>query len=193
MARYNDKNIRAVAASSANLLKRCADTPKALAPPSTAVSCANPTFTLPPQVLSPTALETALPTPEAGPRFSFCSLTYLKHRSPISFACFASSCASPLCFLSAPRAISRRNKSPRIPRQFALTSHRYPKTGLRYALVDTMYSTGHAAMPPPAQARQVAPETFLLDHDAQQSLPPDAIVALQQVDNRTPRVSNRAA
>ncbi|EKG15816.1 Transcription factor STE-like protein [Macrophomina phaseolina MS6] len=46
-----------------------------------------------------------------------------------------------------------------------------------------MYSTGHAAMPPPAQARQVAPETFLLDHDAQQSLPPDAIVALQQVDN----------
>lgn len=45
-----------------------------------------------------------------------------------------------------------------------------------------MYSTGHAAMPPP-QARQVAPETFLLDHDAQQSLPPDAIVALQQVDN----------
>lgn len=55
-----------------------------------------------------------------------------------------------------------------------------------------MYSTGHAAMPPP-QARQVAPETFLLDHDAQQSLPPDAIVALQQVDNRTPRVSECAA
>ncbi|KAF2143028.1 uncharacterized protein K452DRAFT_307908 [Aplosporella prunicola CBS 121167] len=45
-----------------------------------------------------------------------------------------------------------------------------------------MYSTGHAAMAPP-QARQVAPETFLLDHDAQQSLPPDSIVALQQVDN----------
>lgn len=33
MARYSDKNIRAVAGSSANLLKRCADTPKALAPP----------------------------------------------------------------------------------------------------------------------------------------------------------------
>lgn len=56
-----------------------------------------------------------------------------------------------------------------------------------------MYSTGHAAMPPPGQARQVAPETFLLDQDAQQSLPPDAVVALQQVDNRTPRVSNCAA
>ncbi|KAH7122456.1 STE like transcription factor-domain-containing protein [Dendryphion nanum] len=37
-------------------------------------------------------------------------------------------------------------------------------------------------MPPP-QARSVAPETFLLDQDAQQSLPPDSIVALQQVDN----------
>lgn len=33
------------------------------------------------------------------------------------------------------------------------------------------------------QSRSVAPETFLLDQDAQQSLPPDAIVALQQVDN----------
>ena len=50
-----------------------------------------------------------------------------------------------------------------------------------------MYAAGHHAMPPP-QARQVAPETFLLDHDAQQSLPPDAIVALQQVDNRTSRL-----
>ena len=38
-------------------------------------------------------------------------------------------------------------------------------------------------MPPP-QARAVAPETFLLAEDAQQSLPPEAIVALQQVDNR---------
>jgi transcription factor STE12 len=38
-------------------------------------------------------------------------------------------------------------------------------------------------MPPP-QARSVAPETFLLDQDAQQSLPPDSVVALQQVDNR---------
>jgi len=43
-------------------------------------------------------------------------------------------------------------------------------------------SAHHAAMPPP-QARSVAPETFLLDQDAQQSLPPDSIVALQQVDN----------
>jgi hypothetical protein len=47
-----------------------------------------------------------------------------------------------------------------------------------------MYSSAHAAMPPP-QSRSVAPETFLLDQDAQQSLPPDSIVALQQVDNRT--------
>ncbi|CAI6333778.1 unnamed protein product [Periconia digitata] len=46
-----------------------------------------------------------------------------------------------------------------------------------------MYSSNpHAAMPPP-QSRSVAPETFLLDQDAQQSLPPDSIVALQQVDN----------
>lgn len=47
-----------------------------------------------------------------------------------------------------------------------------------------MYSTGPAPQMPPPQQRQVAPETFLLDHDAQQSLPPDAIIALQQVDNR---------
>ena len=46
-----------------------------------------------------------------------------------------------------------------------------------------MYSNAHSAMPPP-QSRSVAPETFLLDQDAQQSLPPDSIVALQQVDNR---------
>ncbi|KAK5706707.1 hypothetical protein LTR97_001697 [Elasticomyces elasticus] len=38
------------------------------------------------------------------------------------------------------------------------------------------------AMPPPQQ-RTVAPETFLLDQDAQQSLPADSVVALQQVDN----------
>ncbi|KAI9714875.1 MAG: homeodomain transcription factor ste12 [Bogoriella megaspora] len=40
---------------------------------------------------------------------------------------------------------------------------------------------------PPQQAQQqsrsVAPETFLLDQDAQQSLPADSVVALQQVDN----------
>ncbi|KAF2004419.1 transcription factor steA [Amniculicola lignicola CBS 123094] len=45
-----------------------------------------------------------------------------------------------------------------------------------------MYSNPHAGMPPP-QSRSVAPETFLLDQDAQQSLPPDSLVALQQVDN----------
>ncbi|KAF2841459.1 STE-domain-containing protein [Patellaria atrata CBS 101060] len=45
-----------------------------------------------------------------------------------------------------------------------------------------MYSNSHGSMPPP-QSRSVAPETFLLDQDAQQSLPPDSIVALQQVDN----------
>jgi hypothetical protein len=36
----------------------------------------------------------------------------------------------------------------------------------------------------PPQQRPVAPETFLLDQDAQQSLPADSVVALQQVDNR---------
>ncbi|KJY00076.1 transcription factor steA like protein [Zymoseptoria brevis] len=40
----------------------------------------------------------------------------------------------------------------------------------------------HPHMPPP-QPRSVQPETFLLDHDAQQSLPQDSVVALQQVDN----------
>jgi transcription factor STE12 len=45
-----------------------------------------------------------------------------------------------------------------------------------------MYSNAHATMPPPQQ-RSVAPETFLLAEDAHQSLPPEAIVALQQVDN----------
>jgi transcription factor STE12 len=46
-----------------------------------------------------------------------------------------------------------------------------------------MYSNAHATMPPP-QSRSVAPETFLLDQEAQNSLPPESIVALQQVDNR---------
>jgi transcription factor STE12 len=49
----------------------------------------------------------------------------------------------------------------------------------------SMYPNPHHAQMPPPQARSVAPETFLLDQDAQQSLPPDSIVALQQVDNRT--------
>ena len=49
-----------------------------------------------------------------------------------------------------------------------------------------MYSNAHAAMPPP-QSRSVAPETFLLDQEAQNSLPPESIVALQQVDNRKSR------
>ncbi|SMQ53196.1 unnamed protein product [Zymoseptoria tritici ST99CH_3D7] len=40
----------------------------------------------------------------------------------------------------------------------------------------------HSHMPPP-QPRSVQPETFLLDQDAQQSLPQDSVVALQQVDN----------
>jgi hypothetical protein len=53
-----------------------------------------------------------------------------------------------------------------------------------------MYSNPHGSMPPP-QSRSVAPETFLLDQDAQQSLPPDSIVALQQVDNREFRLSRK--
>jgi len=51
-----------------------------------------------------------------------------------------------------------------------------------------MFNSPHPAQMPPPQARSVAPETFLLDQDAQQSLPPDSVVALQQVDNRTSRV-----
>lgn len=43
-----------------------------------------------------------------------------------------------------------------------------------------MYSQNHAAMAPPQK-----PETFMLSNEAQQSLPQDAQVALQQVDNRT--------
>ena len=46
-----------------------------------------------------------------------------------------------------------------------------------------MYPSHQAVMATP-QSRAVAPETFLLDPDAQQSLPQDSIVALQQVDNR---------
>ncbi|KAB2100371.1 Transcription factor [Alternaria gaisen] len=46
-----------------------------------------------------------------------------------------------------------------------------------------MYPSQHHQQMPPPQARSVAPETFLLDQDAQQSLPPDSVVALQQVDN----------
>ena len=46
-----------------------------------------------------------------------------------------------------------------------------------------MYPSAHPAVPAP-QSRSVAPETFLLDQDAQQALPPEAVLALQQVDNR---------
>lgn len=41
-----------------------------------------------------------------------------------------------------------------------------------------MYSQHGAPMPPPQK-----PETFMLSNEAQQSLPHDAQVALQQVDN----------
>ena len=41
-----------------------------------------------------------------------------------------------------------------------------------------MYSQGSSAMAPPQK-----PETFMLSDAAQQSLPQDAQVALQQVDN----------
>ena len=43
----------------------------------------------------------------------------------------------------------------------------------------SMYSQNSAAMAPPQK-----PETFMLSDAAQQSLPQDAQVALQQVDNR---------
>lgn len=42
-----------------------------------------------------------------------------------------------------------------------------------------MYSQSQSAMAPPQK-----PETFMLSNEAQQSLPQDAQVALQQVDNR---------
>jgi transcription factor STE12 len=42
-----------------------------------------------------------------------------------------------------------------------------------------MYSQHGAPMAPPQK-----PETFMLSNEAQQSLPHDAQVALQQVDNR---------
>jgi transcription factor STE12 len=41
-----------------------------------------------------------------------------------------------------------------------------------------MYSQHQATMAPPQK-----PETFMLSNEAQQSLPQDAQVALQQVDN----------
>ena len=44
----------------------------------------------------------------------------------------------------------------------------------------SMYPQQGAAMAPPPQK----PETFMLSNEAQQSLPQDAQVALQQVDNR---------
>lgn len=44
----------------------------------------------------------------------------------------------------------------------------------------TMYPSHGPPMPPPQK-----PETFMLSNEAQQSLPHDAQVALQQVDNRT--------
>ncbi len=43
----------------------------------------------------------------------------------------------------------------------------------------SMHSQNSAAMAPPQK-----PETFMLSDAAQQSLPQDAQVALQQVDNR---------
>lgn len=51
-----------------------------------------------------------------------------------------------------------------------------------------MYSQHHAAMAPPQK-----PETFMLSSEAQQSLPQDAQVALQQVDNRESYFINAAA
>jgi transcription factor STE12 len=49
-----------------------------------------------------------------------------------------------------------------------------------------MYSQHHATMAPPQK-----PETFMLSSEAQQSLPQDAQVALQQVDNRKPTPNNQ--
>ena len=51
-----------------------------------------------------------------------------------------------------------------------------------------MYPQQGAAMAPPQK-----PETFMLSNEAQQSLPQDAQVALQQVDNRESRLSANLA
>ena len=51
----------------------------------------------------------------------------------------------------------------------------------------TMYPHHGPPMPPPQK-----PETFMLSSEAQQSLPHDAQVALQQVDNRTSSLRNPA-
>lgn len=51
--------------------------------------------------------------------------------------------------------------------------------------MSAIYPSQHPPAMMPPQQRPVAPETFLLDQDAQQSLPADSVVALQQVDNRT--------
>lgn len=59
---------------------------------------------------------------------------------------------------------------------------------LRVAGTINMYPSSHhhpqhPGMAPPQQ-RSVQPETFLLNDEAQQSLPSESVVALQQVDNR---------
>lgn len=56
--------------------------------------------------------------------------------------------------------------------------HRRIETGLRSSVVAIMYSQSSSAMAPPQK-----PETFMLSDAEQQSLPQDAQVALQQVDN----------
>jgi transcription factor STE12 len=48
-----------------------------------------------------------------------------------------------------------------------------------FSAVQDMYPQHGAVMAPPQK-----PETFMLSSEAQQSLPQDAQVALQQVDNR---------
>lgn len=52
--------------------------------------------------------------------------------------------------------------------------------------MSAMYSQSSASMAPPQK-----PETFMLSDAAQQSLPQDAQVALQQVDNREYFYCNR--
>lgn len=99
---------------------------------------------------------------------------------------FTSSSASDLSPLPWPDLLCERDRSqlnPFInPSRLTLDFGRLDQLLLKRS----MYSNAHATMPPP-QSRSVAPETFLLDQEAQNSLPPESIVALQQVDNRTSR------
>lgn len=79
-------------------------------------------------------------------------------------------------------ALGRRSPAPAVPRDDDTSPATDATTSTQPPIMYPAHQ--HSHMPPP-QPRSVQPETFLLDQDAQQSLPQDSVVALQQVDNRT--------